>query len=69
MIQVTSSGLILTVVGTGASGYSGDGGLGTAALLNSPQGVAVSSDGDIYIADTDNNVVRWVRLTHCYRIS
>lgn len=55
------SGTITTVAGTGAIGYSGDGGVGNAALLNYPMGVAVSSIGDLYIADFYNNIVRWVR--------
>lgn len=53
-------GLIFTVAGTGISGYLGDGGLGIVALLNNPQRIAVTSMGDIYIADTNNFVVRKV---------
>jgi sugar lactone lactonase YvrE len=41
-------------------GYSGDGGLPTAALLNDPFGIAFSPAGDLYIADTENNVIRVV---------
>lgn len=36
----------------------GDGGLATDALLNYPEGIAVASNGDIYISDTNNNRVR-----------
>ena len=45
----------------GASGYAGDGGPATGAKLNQPRGVAVDSDGNLYIADSRNNVVREVR--------
>jgi sugar lactone lactonase YvrE len=45
--------------GTGA-GYSGDNGKALAAKLNAPKGVAVDAAGNVYIADTGNNVVRRV---------
>ncbi len=55
-----ATGIITTVAGNGTQGYSGDGGLAMNAFLNSPQGVAVDAAGNIYIADTDNSVVRKV---------
>ena len=42
------------------SGYSGDGGQATAAELDVPRGVAVDATGNLYIADTENNVIRKV---------
>jgi sugar lactone lactonase YvrE len=54
------TGIITTVAGTGNPGYSGDGGPATSANLNYPTGVAVDSNGNIYIADTYNNLVRVV---------
>jgi RHS repeat-associated protein len=53
---------IYTVAGssTGASGHSGDSGKATSALLNGPEGVKLSSAGDMYIADTNNNRVQEV---------
>ncbi len=53
---------INTVAGTGTSGYSGDGGLATAAKLEGPRGVAVDRSGRLYISDSDNNVIRRVNL-------
>ncbi len=58
--KVNTAGNITTVAGTGGQGYAGDGGPATAALLDSPEGVAVDSTGNIYIADTHNNVIREV---------
>ena len=55
---VASSSEIKTVAGTGTSGYSGDNGKSTSAKLNSPYGVALDSSGDIYIADTGNDIIR-----------
>jgi trimeric autotransporter adhesin len=51
---------ISTVAGNGVMSYSGDGGAATAAQMNSPQAVAVDPSGNIYVADTANNVVRRV---------
>jgi sugar lactone lactonase YvrE len=55
---VNPGGIITTLAGTGASGYSGDGGPASQAQLSSPEGVAVDSAGNVYIADTANNVIR-----------
>ncbi len=54
------TGVITTVAGTGVAGYSGDGGSATAAELNDPTGLAIDGSGDLFIADTGNNVVREV---------
>ena len=59
--EVTAStGTIATVAGTGARGYSGDGSAATSAVLDTPYGVFVDTAGDIFIADTDNFVIREV---------
>jgi sugar lactone lactonase YvrE len=60
VIREVSSGVIATVAGSGTSGYSGDNGAATSAKLSIPYGVAVDSSGNIYIADTGNNVIREV---------
>jgi len=54
------SGIITTVAGVGVQGYSGDAGPATAARLSLPQSVAFDATGNMYIADTGNNVVREV---------
>lgn len=53
-----ATGLLSTVAGTGVQGYTGDGATAVAATLNAPSGVAVTRRGEIYIADTGNNVIR-----------
>jgi len=59
--EVTAStNVINTVAGTGARGYSGDGSAATSALLDTPYGVLVDAEGDIFIADTENFVIREV---------
>jgi uncharacterized protein (TIGR03437 family) len=58
--KIDASGIISTVAGTGAAGFSGDGGPATAARLNGPFGLALDSAGNLYIADTSNNCIRKV---------
>lgn len=59
--KVSTSGIITTFAGTpGTSGYGGDGGGATGAFLSLPAGLAFDSAGNLYIADTGNNVIRKV---------
>jgi sugar lactone lactonase YvrE len=58
--KVTPRGVISTIAGDGARGYSGDGGLARSAQLNRPSGVAVDPGGSLYIADSGNDRVRKV---------
>jgi uncharacterized protein (TIGR03437 family) len=58
--KVTPGGIITTIAGNGTAGYSGDGGLATSAALNSPEGLAVDSAGNLFIADQGNQRVRKV---------
>jgi sugar lactone lactonase YvrE len=57
---VSPSGIITTVAGNGAVGYSGDGGPATRAQLFQPRSVAVSRSGDLFIADGFNFRIRKV---------
>ena len=52
------SGVITTVAGTGEQGYSGDGGPATGATFNQPYSLQVDANGDIYIVDRLNFVIR-----------
>ena len=58
--KVDSSGEITAFAGTGTEGFSGDGGLATAAELEDPRDVAVDGSGNVYIADQWNNRIRKV---------
>jgi trimeric autotransporter adhesin len=58
--KITTDGNVATVVGTGASGYTGDGGPALSATVRNPTGVAVDTFGNIFIADTRNDVIREV---------
>src|ERR1035437_10021191 len=59
-LRKVSGGTITTVAGNGNTGFSGDGGTATSASLYYPQGVAVDSIGNLYIADSLNNRIREV---------
>ena len=63
--MINTNGIISTIVGLdssgiGVAGFSGDGGYATSAKLFHPSGVGVDSYGNIYVADTKNNVIRMV---------
>jgi len=49
---------VVTLAGTGQSGFFGDDGLATAAQINQPFGVEVGLDGCVYFCDTGNHVIR-----------
>ena len=52
--------IVTTIAGSGETGFDGDDGPATDATLNNPSGVAVASNGDIYIADTLNYRIRMI---------
>jgi len=56
--RVDRDGIISTVAGTGAAGFSGDGGPATQAALNFPSSLALGPDGSLYVGDMGNNRVR-----------
>jgi hypothetical protein len=57
--KIDSTGT-LTIFAGSIGGYSGDGGPATLANLNSPVSVAVDANGNVFIADTNNSVIRRV---------
>jgi uncharacterized protein (TIGR03437 family) len=59
-IRQISGGTINTIAGSGTAGYAGDGAAATKAELSDPTGIALDSSGNLYIADSTNNVVRMV---------
>ncbi|MCC7153425.1 MAG: hypothetical protein IT161_02550 [Bryobacterales bacterium] len=58
--KITSDGVVSVVAGSGTEGYSGDGGPALSANLANPQAIAWDAVGNLYIADTGNNVIRKV---------
>ena len=58
--KVDQNGIITTLAGNGAAGFSGDGGPATNAQLNTPRDVAVDRSGNVYIADSSNFRIRRV---------
>src|SRR5262249_61528107 len=54
------TGVITTVAGTGALGYTGDGGAATQATLNQPYSLQIDANGDIHILDRLNAAIREV---------
>lgn len=56
--KIDASGTITTIAGTGVGTFGGDNATATAARVNSPQGVAVDSAGNVFIADTSNHRIR-----------
>ena len=54
------TGLIATLAGTGARGYSGDGGPAAQARFSGPKGLAADRSGNVFIVDTENHAIRWV---------
>jgi sugar lactone lactonase YvrE len=60
MTTILRSWTIRTVAGNGAPAYAGDGGPATDACLNEPKGVAIGVYGQVFIADSENHVIRKV---------
>ncbi|MEV6600124.1 RHS repeat-associated core domain-containing protein [Actinoplanes sp. NPDC051346] len=58
--RIGPDGVMTTIAGTGAAGFSGDGGPAEAAQLYSPYGVAIAPDGSLYIAELNGQRVRRV---------
>ena len=58
--KVSASGIITTVAGNGTFNFSGDGGPAISASLYGPDGVAVDTSGNLFIADTGNSRIRKV---------
>lgn len=56
------TGIITTFAGNGTAGYSGDGGPANKAALKQPHSLAFGPDGNLYICDIGNHVIRKVDM-------
>ena len=54
------TGFITTVAGTGTPGFGGDGGPATGGMLDTPTGIAIDGDGNLFIVDQVNQRIRRV---------
>lgn len=55
-----ADGRLHHVAGTGKQGFSGDGGSAERATFNGPKGIAVDETGNIFVVDTENEVIRQI---------
>jgi sugar lactone lactonase YvrE len=55
---------IQTIAGNGINAYGGDNGLAVNARLSTPTGVATDTNGNVYIADTNNQCIRFVSIAN-----
>lgn len=56
--KVTAEGIITTLAGTGAAGYSGDGGDAAKATFRGPKAIRCDKDGNLLVVDTENHAIR-----------
>jgi len=56
--QLSPSGVLTAIAGTGTFGFSGDGGPALSAQLSAPSGIAIGANGTLLVADSGNNRIR-----------
>jgi uncharacterized protein (TIGR03437 family) len=56
--RITPAGTITTIAGNGTSGYSGDDGPAISAQFNGPLGIALDSNGNLFVSDSRNHRIR-----------
>ena len=60
--KIDTSGIIITIAGTGTGGFAGDGFAATAALLNTPGSVILDTSGNVYFVDLNNIRIRKIEV-------
>jgi uncharacterized protein (TIGR03437 family) len=63
VLEITKAGVTSVVAGDSQSGYSGDNGPATNAMIDNPTGVAVDAAGNVYFTDYTNNKIRKVTIS------
>ncbi|MBS1830124.1 MAG: hypothetical protein JST93_32790 [Acidobacteria bacterium] len=58
ILKIAADGRVTPVAGADQSGFSGDDGLASEALLSTPEALALSSSGDLYVCDSGNHRIR-----------
>ena len=61
--KINTAGIITTIAGTGNNGYNGDDIPATSAEINDAPAIMFDANGDLYIADAENNRIRKVDIT------
>ena len=64
--KIDENDKVQTIAGTGVAGYYRDQWLGFDTPLDEPRGITISNTNRLYIADTNNNKIRKVNLSHGY---
>ncbi|MCU1329779.1 MAG: repeat containing protein [Bryobacterales bacterium] len=59
--KLLPNGTLLSIAGTGRQGFGGDGGAANLADFDHPAGIASDASGNIYVADTNNSVIRLLK--------
>lgn len=60
VLRVDEDGRLVVIAGTGDPGFAGDGGPATDATLSQAGGIAITAEGELVVADTDNHCLRHV---------
>jgi len=60
VVRISPSGTLTVIAGNGIQWFSGDGGPGASASVNTPSGLAVDANGNVYLADQESHRIRKV---------